>query len=310
MEQRTVTIPPELAGKRIDVALANILPDFSRTQIKSWIDQGLVKIADFPIKPKMKCAGGETVAIMIPDRTPINWQAQAIPLTVVYEDEDILLINKPNEMVVHPGAGNRENTLLNALLHHAPQLNDIPRAGIIHRLDKNTTGLLIIAKNAGALKNLSQQLKRREISREYQAIVYGKMISGGKIDAPIGRNAIERKRMAVTETGKNAITHYRIIKKYPSFTHLSVQLETGRTHQIRVHLAHIHHPIVGDHAYGGRVRLSKGMNEKLITTLRQFKRQALHAFALQFKHPKTGELMRFEIPLPEDMQQFIEALNT
>jgi 23S rRNA pseudouridine1911/1915/1917 synthase len=227
----------------------------------------------------------------------------------VHEDEALIIINKPVGMVVHPGAGNSNQTLLNALIHYAPQLKQLPRAGILHRLDKNTSGLLIIAKTPLALKNLSQQLKKRTLLREYQAIIYGKLISGGKVEAPIGRHPFQRKRMAVVDTGKPAITHYRIAEKYRAHTRLTVRLETGRTHQIRVHMAHIHHPIVGDTAYGGRVQLTKGMTPELIQQLRQYKHQALHAFALGFTHPVSQEWMRFECELPYDMQELIAALR-
>lgn len=310
MEQRIIKIPIDYAHMRLDIALTQLLPDFSRTQIKMWIEDGLVRMNDLPVKAKTKLKGGETLSISIALKPQQIWEAQDIPLNIIYEDEEFMIINKPAGLVVHPGAGNKDMTMLNALLHHAPQLNMLPRAGIIHRLDKNTSGLLVIAKTPGALKHISHQLKKRQLVREYQAIVYGKMISGGSVDAPIGRHPLERKRMAIVDTGKSAITHYRILAKYPAHTHLSLRLETGRTHQIRVHMAHIHHPIVGDKIYGGRVRLSKGMSTRLIQTLRQFNRQALHAYALGLTHPTTGKQMRFEAELPNDMQQLNEALKT
>lgn len=311
MEQKTVKIPKEYAHERLDVVLAKLLPDFSRTEIKSWILKGLVLLDESPLKAKTKLKGDEILSIVIPvkEQQP-TWIAQDIPVNIVYEDEALLIINKPAGLVVHPGAGNKDQTLLNALLHHAKELNTLPRAGIVHRLDKNTSGLLIIAKTKAALKHITHQLKKRQLVREYQAIVYGKMISGGTVNAPIARNPFERKRMAVCDTGKPAITHYRILKKYPFHTHLLVRLETGRTHQIRVHMSHIHHPLVGDSTYGGRVKLSKGMNAHLISALRQFKRQALHAYALEFIHPLTDKTMRFEVELPNDIHELIEALKT
>lgn len=308
-EQRIIKIPIEYAHQRLDIALSQLLPDFSRTQIKIWIEDGLVRINNRPVKAKTKLKGGETLSVSIALKPQPIWQAQDIPLTIIYEDEEFMIINKPPGLVVHPGAGNKDMTLLNALLHHAPQLKLLPRAGIIHRLDKNTSGLLVIAKTPRALNHISHQLKKRQLVREYQAIVYGKMISGGSVNASIGRHPLERKRMAVVDTGKTAITHYRILAKYPAHTHLTLRLETGRTHQIRVHMAHIRHPIVGDHNYGGRVKLSKGMSTELIQTLRQFKRQALHAYALELTHPSTGKPMRFEAELPNDMLQLIEALK-
>lgn len=304
-----ITIPDTHANERLDQALAKLLPAYSRTQIQEWIESGNILMDGKLTKAKSRVKGGENISVQVVEREQPAWEAQEIPIPIVHEDEALIIINKPIGMVVHPGAGNSDCTLLNALLHHAPELKKLPRAGILHRLDKNTSGLLVIAKTPEALKDLSQQLKKRTIVREYQAIVYGKLISGGKVDAPIDRHPIQRKRMAVVETGKTAVTHYRVMEKYHAHTRLSVRLETGRTHQIRVHMSHIHHPIVGDTAYGGRVQLSKGMTQELIQTLRQFKRQALHAFALGFTHPITQEFTRWEIDLPEDMQHLIAVLK-
>ncbi len=304
-----VTIPEDLADERLDVALSKLLPEFSRTQLKQWIDAGLVTVNDVAVKAKTKTCSGDIISVNPVLKPEPAWKPQNIPLNIVYEDESVLIINKPHGLVVHPGAGNSHSTLLNALLHHAPALINLPRAGILHRLDKETSGLLIIAKTAAALKHLSLQLKNRTISREYQAVVYGEFISGGMIDAPIDRHPLQRKRMAVVDTGKPAITHYRIMEKYRSLTRLKVKLETGRTHQIRVHMHHIHHPIAGDVIYGGRVRLSKGMSDDLIQQLRGFKRQALHAFAVAFEHPETEEWVSFEAELPADMTALIESLR-
>lgn len=294
---------------RLDQALVKLMPEFSRTQIQQWIAEGAVLLNKQVVKSNYKVKGGEEVAVTITLKSQPEWEAQAIPLTVVYEDNALIVINKPAGLVVHPGAGNADRTLLNALLHHAPELKLLPRAGILHRLDKDTSGLLVIAKTAPALKHLSHQLKKRQLVREYQAIVYGELISGGTVDAPIDRHPLQRKRMAVVETGKHAITHYRVAEKYRAHTRLKLRLETGRTHQIRVHMAFIHHPILGDSTYGGKVHLTKGMSPELITLIRSFKRQALHAFALGLTHPTTGEFQRFEIDLPEDMETLIKALR-
>jgi 23S rRNA pseudouridine1911/1915/1917 synthase len=306
---QSVVIPEELADERLDIALAKLLPEYSRSQIKQWIDDGLVTHHGLPVKGKTRTRAGDEYLVTPAVKPTPDWEAQNIPLTIVFEDDDVLVINKPVGLVVHPGAGNANSTLLNALLHHCKALNGLPRAGILHRLDKDTSGLLIIAKSPAALKSLSQQLKHRTLVREYQAVVYGDFISGGMVDAPIDRHPLQRKRMAVVETGKHAVTHYRIMEKYRSCTRLKVKLETGRTHQIRVHMSHIHHPIVGDKTYGGRVQLAKGMTDELITALRQFKRQALHAFAVGFEHPITHEEVRLEAELPEDMQTLIRIMR-
>jgi 23S rRNA pseudouridine1911/1915/1917 synthase len=307
--QLNFSIPELHAHERLDQVLAKLMPDYSRTQIQAWLESGSILINDKPAKGKIKLKGGENVTVNAVAKPQPAWAAQSIPLNIVHEDEALIVINKPVGLVVHPGAGNSDSTLLNALLHHAPQLKDLPRAGIIHRLDKNTSGLLVIAKTPAALKDVSAQLKHRTILREYQAIVYGTMISGGSVDAPIDRHPLQRKRMAVVDTGKHAVTHYRVAEKYRAHTRLNLKLETGRTHQIRVHMSHIRHPIVGDPTYGGRVQLSKGMTPELIQALRTFKRQALHAFALGLTHPLTQEFIRWEIDLPEDMQELIAVLR-
>jgi 23S rRNA pseudouridine1911/1915/1917 synthase len=307
--QHELIMPNELAGLRLDQALAKLLPSYSRTQIKEWIETNAVQMDGQIVKGKTRVSGGEAIHISASLKLQPAWEAQPIHLPIIHEDEAIIIINKPAGLVVHPGAGNLNNTLLNALLHHAPALQTLPRAGILHRIDKNTTGLLVIAKTSEALRDLSLQLKNHDLQREYQAIVNGDMISGGKVDAPIGRHPLQRKRMAIVETGKHAVTHYRIAEKFRGFTHLSLHLETGRTHQIRVHMTFIRHPIVGDPAYGGRLRLVKGLSPDSIQFLREFKRQALHAYALSFTHPLTGEPVRFEAELPTDMQELINILK-
>ncbi|HVE43939.1 MAG TPA: 23S rRNA pseudouridine(1911/1915/1917) synthase RluD [Gammaproteobacteria bacterium] len=309
MNKNIVVIPEEHAGERLDQTLAKLMPLYSRTQIKEWIDAGHVLVDGSSIKGKTKLKGGEVVEVTIEERPALEDVAQPLPLHIIYEDDAFLVVNKPIGLVVHPGAGNADRTLLNALLYHAPSLKHLPRAGILHRLDKDTSGLLLVAKTAAAFKKLSSQLKNRTLVREYQAIISGVLISGGSVDAPIARHPLQRKRMAVIETGKPSVTHYRVMDRYRAHTRLKLQLETGRTHQIRVHMAHIRHPIIGDATYGGRLQLAKGTSDALKIALRQIKRQALHAFALELVHPTTEQPMRFECELPEDMQTLISILK-
>ena len=307
--QQTLIIPESAAGLRFDQALSQLLPDYSRTQIQEWIKKQEITLDGAIPKNKAIVIGGEIIVINATIKQPQQFTAENIALNIIYEDDAILIINKPAGMVVHPAAGHYSSTLLNALLHHVPALKDIPRAGIIHRLDKETTGLLVIAKTPAALLHLTRQMKERTITRIYQAVVGGIFISGGTIDAPIGRHPIERKRMAVTDTGKPALTHYRVMERYRAHTRLKIQLETGRTHQIRVHMAHIKHPVLGDPVYGGRLQLPKGANAELVAILRGFKRQALHAFELGIIHPLSGEAMSWRAPIPQDMQNLIECLR-
>ncbi|MDX1901058.1 MAG: 23S rRNA pseudouridine(1911/1915/1917) synthase RluD [Gammaproteobacteria bacterium] len=307
--QLELTLSTEYAGLRLDQALAKALPDYSRTEIKSWIDQRALKVNDQFWRASDRVHGGEHILIQANKKQQPAWEAENIALDIIFEDDALLVINKPAGMVVHPAAGNPNKTLLNAILHHAPALQDLPRAGIVHRLDRDTTGLLVIAKTEAALKSLSKQMRKRSISRIYQAIVNGTLISGGTIDAPIDRHHIQRKKMAVIEEGRPAITHYRILEKYPHHTRIRVQLETGRTHQIRVHMAHIHHPLLGDPVYGGRLQLPKGASDELIAMLRGFKRQALHAAELGLIHPTTETYIQWEAPLPDDMLELIRVLK-
>jgi 23S rRNA pseudouridine1911/1915/1917 synthase len=311
--QQTLTIPDELAGLRFDQALTKLMPNHSRTQIQEWIkNQNISLNGKFP-KVRDTVLGGEVITIDATLKQQPIWEAQNIALNIVYEDTELLVINKPAGMVVHPAAGNANNTLLNALLHHAPSLQKLPRAGIIHRLDKETTGLLVIAKTPTALTSLTAQLKARTISRIYQTVVAGLLISGNTIKAPMARHPIQRKRMAVSDAydlkAKPAITHYRVMEQYRAHTRLKVQLETGRTHQIRVHMAHIHHAVVGDPVYGGRLQLPKGASPELVVELRGFKRQALHAYELGLIHPLTQEHIQWRAPLPADMLQLIRCLR-
>jgi len=304
----TAEIPAEYAGRRLDQALAGLFPEATRSQLQQWIADGRVTLADRLPRKRDKVSGGERVEIRVPPPRASADRAQAIPLAIVYEDDDLLVIDKPAGLVVHPGAGNPEGTLLNALLHHVPALNELPRAGIVHRLDKDTSGLLVIAKNERARQRLIRQLQKRTVEREYVAIVNGVMVAGGTVEAPIARHVHDRLRMAVSERGKPAVTHYRVLKKYRAHTLVQAKLESGRTHQIRVHLAHVQFPILGDPVYGGRLRVPKGASATLVERLRGFKRQALHAAKLALIHPATGEPVRWTASVPEDMSKLMEAL--
>ena len=305
----TTNIPPELAGQRIDQALAKLLPEYSRSRLKGWIDVGRVTLDGRVPRPRDVVSGGEAVQVRPLIEVVHDDQPQPIGLDIHYEDDSILVLNKPAGLVVHPAAGNPEGTLLNALLHHAPTLATLPRAGIVHRLDKNTSGLMVVAKTPAAHRQLVAALAEREVSREYLALVQGELIAGGTVDEPIGRHPRDRKRMAVVHGGKSAVSHYRVEERFVGHTLLRVRLETGRTHQIRVHMAHIRHPIVGDPVYGGRLRLPPGAGDGLIATLRGFNRQALHATRLALAHPETGEEMEWEAGPPADMLALLAAFR-
>jgi len=305
----TEVVPPELAGWRLDQALAELFPQFSRSRLKQWILAGLVTVDDAQLRPRDKLAGGELVHLNAVLEPIADAEPEPIPLTVVHEDDDLLVIDKPAGLVVHPGAGNPGGTMLNALLHHRPALSSLPRAGIVHRLDKDTTGLMVVAATLEAHASLVRQLEQRSVRREYQAVCQGALTAGGTVDAPIGRHPVDRLRMAVRDGGKPARTRYRVVERFPAHTRVLASLETGRTHQIRVHFAHIRHPLVGDPVYGGRLRLPPGDNEALAGTLRGFRRQALHAGQLEFTHPGSGEPVAFEAPLPEDFEALLLALR-
>ncbi|TWX66559.1 23S rRNA pseudouridine(1911/1915/1917) synthase RluD [Colwellia sp. C1TZA3] len=309
--QHRDTVPESCLGKRFDQTLAEMFPDYSRSRLKEWILAGHVTIDGLVVdKPREKIFGGEEIAIDTEVESEVRFQAQDLPLDIVYEDDDILVINKPAGFVVHPGAGNPDGTVLNALLHHCPQLDVVPRAGIVHRLDKDTTGLMVVAKTIAAQTNLVESLQAREITREYEAIASGIMTAGGLVDQPIGRHATKRTHMAVTFSGRPSVTHYRVMEKFRLHTRLRLRLETGRTHQIRVHMAHITHPLAGDPVYGGRPRPPKNASEELREMLRQFKRQALHAAMLSLYHPITGEQMTWHADVPEDMVALADMLRT
>lgn len=308
--RHSLTIPAELAGQRLDQALAELLAEYSRSRIKEWIDEGRVQVDGARLKPKDRVIGGEHVEVdaVLPADTDVA--PEAIALDIAYQDEQVLVINKPAGLVVHPGAGNAAGTLQNALLHFDPSLAQVPRAGIVHRLDKDTSGLMVVARTVEAHTALVRALEAREVEREYEAICTGVMTGGGTVDAPIGRHPVDRVRMSIREDGREAVTHYRVIQRFRGHTHVRLKLETGRTHQIRVHMAHIHYPLVGDRVYGGRLLLPKGATPELIEALRAFKRQALHAARLAFEHPKSGKPIEWAAPLPADMQALIEVLAT
>jgi 23S rRNA pseudouridine1911/1915/1917 synthase len=303
-------IPAELAGKRLDSALARLLPQHSRTRIKGWIEGGAVLVGRKRLRPRDIVTAGSQVRVQMTwDPPELKVLPETIALHLVHEDGDLLVVDKPVGLVVHPGAGNPRHTLQNALLGLDPKLAALPRAGLIHRLDKDTSGLLVVARNAEAQTSLSRQLMARTMSREYLALSVGVMTGGGTIDAPIGRNRSDRLKMAVRESGRPAVTHYRVLERFRAHTYISVKLETGRTHQIRLHLAHQKYPIVGDPVYGGRFAQPRDASQELIVTLRAFKRQALHAASLGFDHPRTGKRLALQSPVPEDFRQLLLALR-
>jgi len=308
-ETLQVVIPPHLAGQRLDQALAELLPDYSRSRLQQWIKSGRVTINGEQWRPRDKLRGNEKILVEVEHEPQTSWQAEDVPIDIVYEDEAIIIINKPAGLVVHPGTGNQSGTLVNGLLHHDEKLIEVPRSGIVHRLDKDTTGLLVVARTMAAHTQLVDRLQARDVKREYEAIVNGTMTAGGTVDEPMGRHPTQRTRMAVLVSGgRMAVTHYRVKQRYRAHTHLQVNLETGRTHQIRVHMTHIRHPIVGDPTYGGRLRLPPKSGDELISCLRGFSRQALHAARLGFVHPSTGEEVEWSAPLPEDMQGLLKVL--
>lgn len=307
--RRIVHVGMDLAGRRLDQALADLLPEFSRSRLQQWIEQGCVQVDGELRRRRDKVWGGEEVRVDIVLEARGECAPEAIPLDLVYEDEQILVVNKPPGLVVHPAAGNWDGTLQNALLHHAAHLHQLPRAGIVHRLDKDTSGLLVVAKTLTAHKSLVEQLQRRSVHREYRALVGGLLVSGGHIDEPVGRHPRYRTRMGVVASGRPAVTHYRVLERFRLHTLLAVTLETGRTHQIRVHMAHVGHPLVGDKTYGGRPRLPKGASLALIEGLRGFPRQALHAVRLGLEHPETGEFMDWEIPMAPDLEALLQRLR-
>ena len=309
MKTLNIIIPNRMLGNRLDVSLSEMLPDYSRSKITAWIKSGDALINQKNFKPKDKSSGNEIVCLTLNLKQTTDWIAEKISLNIVYEDEDIIVINKQFGLVTHPGAGNWSGTLANALLYYDSNLSKLDRAGIVHRLDKNTSGLMVIARNEKSQKYLTEQLQSHLVDREYSAIVYGHMIAGGTVDESIGRDPKDRVKQAVSESGKEAVTHYRAIERFKSHTHVKAILETGRTHQIRVHLSHVGHSLIGDPMYGGRVRFPKKASEELKEALLNFKRQALHSKKLTLSHPISGEVMSWKASLPDDMLKLLEVLN-
>ena len=305
------TVPLGAAGSRFDQALAGMFPDYSRSRLAGWIRSGAVTLDGAKAPPRQLLRGGEQVRLQVELETEVTSAPEDIALAIVHEDEHLLVLDKPAGLVVHPGAGNPAGTLLNALLHHDPQLAELPRAGIVHRLDKDTSGLMVVAKSLPAMTALVDMLSRHDVERQYEAVVLGTMVAGGTVDEPIGRSMGDRLRQAVRdeEDGKHAVTHYRLRERFRAHSLLQCQLETGRTHQIRVHMAHVHHPLVGDPLYGGGLKLPRGATPGLIAALRGFRRQALHAERLSFEHPVSGELLSFNAERPADQLALIEALR-
>jgi len=303
-----LSIPPDQAGRRLDQALAELLPDYSRSRIKEWILGGCVLLDGVAAQPRSRVAAGQQVELAATVAAREGVAAQEVAFEVLYEDEAVLVVVKPAGLVVHPGAGNPDATLENGLRHRMPALAALPRSGLLHRLDKDTSGLVLVAKTLPAHTQLVRDLQERRITREYRAIVNGVMTAGGTVDAPIGRHPTQRLRRAVSEGGRPALTHYRVLARFPAHSFIAVRLETGRTHQIRVHMAHIGFPILGDPAYGGRPRIPAGADEALVTVLRGLRRQALHAAAIGFRHPVSGERLEFSSALPQDMLAVLAAL--
>lgn len=302
-------IPAELDGRRLDQALAALFPDYSRSRLKGWILDGLVAVDGRHEAPRARVRQGQRVVLTAKPEARGTDRAEPLELSIVHEDDDVLVIDKPAGLVVHPGAGNPRGTLMNGLLHHAPELANLPRCGILHRLDKDTTGLLLVARSEAAHTRLVRALEAREITREYRGLCVGRLTAGGRIDAPVGRHPGQRTRMAVVERGRAAVTNYRVLLRFPAHTFCAMRLETGRTHQIRVHFAHARHPLVGDPVYGGRLKIPAGASGELAEALRHFDRQALHASRIGFRHPASGRRLEFRSPLPGDMLALLDALR-
>ena len=306
-----VTVPEHHAGKRLDQVLALLCPQHSRARLQTWIRNGFVSVDGASLKQKDTVRGGQSIEVraQITSQNE-NWTGQEIPIDVIHEDEAILVVNKAPGIVVHPGAGNPDRTLVNALLYYCPELAQVPRAGIVQRLDKDTSGIMVVAKTLPSHTRLVRDLSARNITREYRAVVHGQLISGGTISAAIGRHPTLRTRMSVTDKGKNATTHYRIVQKFPVCTDIRLSLETGRTHQIRVHMAHLGNPVIGDPVYGGRKRFPKNVSAALREALAAFPRQALHSLRLELPHPVTGDRVEWEAPLAADMENLLAVISS
>lgn len=308
-DARTATVPDASAGRRFDAVLAELFPQFSRSRLTTWIKAGEVLLDGAVPRPRDPVMGGERVELNVVLDTQTEAEPQDIPLSVLYEDDQVIVVDKPAGLVVHPGAGNPDGTLVNALLFRDASLATLPRAGIVHRLDKDTSGVMVVARTLEAHNALVEQLSARDVHRQYLAVVVGALVSGGTADAPIDRHPRDRLRMAVRDDGRDAVTHYRLRERFRAHTALECRLETGRTHQIRVHMAHLRHPILGDPMYGGALKLPKGASETTAGMLRGFRRQALHAETLEFRHPTSGEAIRCSAPLPDDMQALLKVLR-
>ena len=307
-EARQKTVPAELSGQRLDQALARMFPEYSRSRLKNWLLQGFITVDEQAMRPRDAVTGGESVRLQPQSETSVTSAPEALELDIIFADEDCLVVNKPAGLVVHPGTGNPHGTLMNGLLHHVPDLDQLPRAGIVHRLDKDTSGLLLVAKTLQAHTALVRALVAREIARHYIAVCGGVLTGGGSINEPIGRHPVDRLKMSVQRDGKAAVTHYRVIQRFAAHTSISVQLETGRTHQIRVHFAHRRHSLVGDQTYGGRLAMPAGASDRLRDTLQQFRRQALHAEKLAFAQPRSGEKIDLQVAPPADFADLLSAL--
>lgn len=303
------TVPTELGGQRLDQIAAQVFTEHSRSRLTAWIKEGRLSVDGQVLRPRDTVFSGSELVLNAQHEQQGEWLAQSMELDIIYEDEHLLVLNKPAGLVVHPAAGHASGTLLNGLLAYVPQLREVPRAGIVHRLDKDTTGIMVVAKTLTAHTSLVEQLQARSVGRIYEALVVGVVTSGATVEAAIGRNPHHRQRMAVVESGKPAISHYRVLHRFRSHTHVRVQLETGRTHQIRVHMNHEGFPLVGDSLYGGRFRVPLGANPTLVESLKTFARQALHARFLELNHPQTGERMRWEAPLPDDLCWLLQLLR-
>ena len=308
-EKQILTIPTEFTGLRLDQALARMFPQYSRSRLKDWLLAGSITVEGGPKRPKDAVSGGEIVSLQPQPEIAVTAAPEPIALDILHEDDHLLVVNKPAGLVVHPGAGNPAGTLMNGLLHHVPQLEEMPRAGIVHRLDKDTSGLLLVAKTLTAHTSLVRLLAERAIDRHYIAVCNGLLTGGGTIREPIGRHPVDRKRQSVQQNGKPAVTHYTVGERFAAHTQVDVKLETGRTHQIRVHFAHRRHALVGDPVYGGRLALPKGASDELAQTLRHFKRQALHATRLSFVHPVGEQRVTFTAEAPRDFADLIAVLR-
>jgi 23S rRNA pseudouridine1911/1915/1917 synthase len=307
--QHKLSIEEQFSGFRLDQALSQMMPDYSRSRIQDWIKSGFITLNDKTVKPREKVYLGDQLTLDIPETTKTFDQPEPVEFEVLFEDEHLFVVNKPAGLVVHPAAGHQSGTLVNGLLYREPKLEQLPRAGIVHRLDKDTTGVMVVARSLQAHSNLVDALQQREVKREYVAIARGVITAGRTIEEPIARHPVDRKRMSVQENGKHAVTHFTVAERYRNHTLVDVRLETGRTHQIRVHMAHIRYPLLGDQVYGGRFSVPAGVTDELEQALRNFKRQALHARRLSFDHPVSGEALSFEAEIPSDMQNMIEVLK-